>query len=92
MTKIRLEIEAAHDALALPPLSGATGRPPGPLSWFCEQVEADTGWRPASATVHRWINGEVSEPRSELTATLATLKSEARVARRLEASAHSFRR
>ena len=92
MKTIRSRIQAAHDALALPPMSGATGRPPGALSWFCQQVEDRGGWRPASATVHRWVNGEVSNPRSDLAETLLGLESEARVARRLEASAHSFRR
>ena len=92
MNTVRARIEAIHRALALPPTTGVTGRPHGALSWFCTQVEGRCGWKPGTATIHRWANGEVNEPRPELVATLLTLESDARVASRLEASAHSFRR
>ena len=91
MVTIKEKIEAAHKALSLPS-SGAIGRPQGALSWFREQVHGRTGWRPGTATVHRWISGEVDVPRSELTETLIELEKDAEVAREFDARARALKR
>jgi len=92
MTKLRERIEAVHDVLARKPVSGLTGRPRGALSWFQHQVYMYFGWKPGTTTIHRWVSGETSEPREELTETLITLEHGAAVARKFQDKADEMRR